>query len=87
MFALAGLENIPFQVSLKCKPERAIELREEYPALITGAYHMNKRHWNSIFPEKLPPVLVRELIDDSYRLVVEGLPKKKQQELEKIKKD
>ena len=87
MFALAGLENVSFQVSLKCNPEKALELREDYDGLITGAYHMNKRHWNSIFPEKLPPVLVQQMIDDSYHLVVEGLSKKMQHELQKMTKN
>lgn len=81
MFALSGLEHVPFSVSLKCDPERAIALREEFPDQIRGAYHMNKKHWNSLEPEFLAPKLVRELIDHSYDLVVSGLPKKLQQEI------
>lgn len=84
MFALSGLEHIPFQISLKCDPERAIELREEYDGLITGAYHMNKSHWNSLVVEMLPPQLVKELIDHSYDLIVKSLPKKVQEELKNI---
>lgn len=84
MFALSGLENAPFQVSLKCDPERALELRDEYPDHISGAYHMNKKHWNSLYPEALPPQLVRELTDHSYELVVKGLTKKQQQELNNL---
>ena len=82
MFALCGLEYVPFQISLKCDPERALRLREEYEANITGAYHMNKKHWNTIIPGSLPPALVRELIDHSYELVVKGLTKKQQQALQ-----
>lgn len=81
MFALTGLENVPFKVSLKCNPTRAQELREEFDGLIEGAYHMNKKHWNTIQPQMLPPNLVEELIDHSYGLVVSGLTIKQQQEL------
>lgn len=81
MFALAALESVPFQVSLKCDPERAIELRGEFPDHIEGAYHMNKKHWNSLKSGGLPLPLVQKLIDHSYSLVVSGLPKKLQQEL------
>lgn len=82
MFALCGLENVPFSVSLKCDPERAVALRDEFPDHIEGAYHMNKKHWNSLEPEFLPPHLVSELIDHSYELVTSGLPKKLQQEIQ-----
>ena len=84
MFALAALESIPFKVSLKCDPEKAVALRDEYPDQIEGAYHMNKRHWNSLKVEHLPPRLVQQLIDHSYSLVVSGLTKKLQQELKNL---
>lgn len=82
MFALCGLEHVPFQISLKCDPVRALSLREEYNGKITGAYHMSKKHWNSLLPKSLPPALVRNLIDSSYELVVKGLTKRQQQELQ-----
>ncbi len=81
MFALTGLEIVPYKISLKCDPDRAIELREEFDGLITSAYHFNKKHWNSILPEALPPDLVRDLIDHSYELVVRKLPKKQREDL------
>ncbi|MGI0105210.1 MmcQ/YjbR family DNA-binding protein [Salinimicrobium sp. WS361] len=84
MFALAALESVPFKVSLKCDPEKALTLRDEYPDYIEGAYHMNKKHWNSLQVESLPPQLVRELIDHSYLLVVSGLTKKLLQELQNL---
>lgn len=84
MFALVSLETVPLQVSLKCDPARALVLREEYDGLITGAYHMNKKHWNSLQVESLPPVLVEELIDHSYELVVNGLTRRQQQELKNL---
>jgi predicted DNA-binding protein (MmcQ/YjbR family) len=47
IFILASLDSIPLQFNLKCDPEKAIELREEYEAVQPG-YHMNKRHWNTV---------------------------------------
>ena len=76
MFALSGLNNIPFKVNLKCDPERALELREEYECIKPG-YHMNKNLWNTVSPtEGLTEKLFLELIDHSYDLIVESLPKK-----------
>ncbi len=81
MFALSGLENKPVTVNLKCNPEKAIELREEYSAIIAG-FHMNKKHWNTITIEGgLPNEFLKELINHSYKLVVKGMPKKRQKEL------
>ena len=75
MFALSDIDARPVRVSLKCSPERADQLREEYPA-IEAAFHMNKRHWNTLtFDGSLREALLRELIDHSYELVVGGLPK------------
>ncbi|MFO7672262.1 MAG: MmcQ/YjbR family DNA-binding protein [Lutibacter sp.] len=80
MFALAGLEHHPATVSLKCDPDKALELREEYDEIMPG-YHMNKTHWNSaIIDGNLSHKLIRELIDDSYNLVVKGMPKKQQKD-------
>ncbi|MFD0893117.1 MmcQ/YjbR family DNA-binding protein [Luteolibacter ambystomatis] len=77
MFALTVPEDFPARVNLKCDPERAEELRDEYESVIPG-YHMNKRHWNTVILNgALPSKLVRELIDHSYDLVVASLPKKK----------
>ncbi len=75
MFALTGLNREDFTVNLKCDPDRAIELREEYPEIVEG-YHMSKKHWNTIsFDEGLSKNLLVELIDHSYDLVVKGLKK------------
>ena len=76
MFALSGLEHQPPTVNLKCDPERAIELREEYDGRIISGFHMNKKHWNTIEILSVPMDLLKELIDHSYDLVVSGLPKK-----------
>ena len=85
MFALCALEKMPATANLKCDPERAIELREEYDGLITAGYHMSKKHWNTVELERnIPADLLLELIDHSYNLVVQGLTKKVQAELEKL---
>lgn len=75
IFLLALLESIPLQINLKCDPEKAIELREEYEAVQPG-YHMNKKHWNTIIIDgTVPAKKILEWIDDSYNLVVSGLKK------------
>jgi len=63
-------------VTLKSAPEASKALREEY-ADITPGYHMNKRHWITLHPDgSLDPQLVDQLVTESYRLVVSGLPKR-----------
>jgi len=75
IFLLASLEAIPLQINLKCDPEKAIELREEYDAVLPG-YHMNKKHWNTIIIDgTVPSQKLFEWINDSYNLVVAGLKK------------
>jgi predicted DNA-binding protein (MmcQ/YjbR family) len=77
MFALSGLERRPLQVSLKCEPDLADHLRRAHEAINPG-YHLNKRHWNTVTLDgSLPDGMVRDLIEDSYDLVVGGLPRAK----------
>lgn len=77
IFALTDIDIFE-SVNLKCNPERAIELREIYYG-ITPGYHMNKKHWNTIlFDGSVPDKLILELVDHSYELVFQGLPKKQQ---------
>lgn len=79
MFALTSPDDFPASMNLKCDPERALELRDEYEA-ITPGYHMNKRHWNTVLLDgSVPGQVVRELIDHSYDLVVASLPKEKRE--------
>ena len=74
MFALAGLNSN--YINLKCDPEIAIERREKFSE-ISGAYHMNKKHWNSvIYNESLPSDFLNQMIDESYNLVSNSLSKK-----------
>ena len=75
MFALCNLDGEPLQLSVKCEPELAAQLRATYPAIAPG-YHLNKRHWNtSTLDGSLPDQMVADLLGDSYDLVVASLPK------------
>jgi predicted DNA-binding protein (MmcQ/YjbR family) len=77
MFALSILDSRPLEVSAKCDPELAEDLRRTYPAIRPG-YHLNKRHWNTITLDgSLPDETVLQLLEDSYDLVVAGLPRAK----------
>ncbi|MET8824692.1 MmcQ/YjbR family DNA-binding protein [Streptomyces sp. NPDC004610] len=77
LFALSHLDGRPLTVNLKCDPEDAVRLRADHPGLIVPGWHMNKRHWNTVTVDdaELPDRLVRELVEDSYDLVVAGLPR------------
>ena len=75
MFALSHLDGEPLQLSVKCDPELAVQLRSAYAA-ITPGYHLNKRHWNTITLDgSVPDAMVTDLLGDSYDLVVASLPK------------
>lgn len=83
IFATLGFEDEEGRMNLKCDPERALELRDDYEAVVPG-YHMNKKHWNTLMLDgSLPDHLVGELIDHSYELVVQGMPKKTREILKK----
>ncbi|MFE6825778.1 MmcQ/YjbR family DNA-binding protein [Streptomyces sp. NPDC057690] len=76
LFALTTLDARPLTVNLKCDPDDAVRLRGEHEGLIVPGWHMNKRHWNTVTVDGgLPDRLVRELVEDSYDLVVAGLPR------------
>lgn len=75
MFALCSLEKAD-SVNLKCDPEYALRLREEYPGRVIAGWHMNKKHWNTVSLDGgLPEALLRSLIDHSYELVASSLKK------------
>jgi len=83
-FALSGLNEEEARVNLKCDPDKAIELREEYPDIIPG-FHMNKKHWNTVYLEReLSTELIRDMIDHSYDLVVAKLTRKLKAELAEL---
>jgi len=81
MFALTNLDG-PTTINLKCDPDRAIELREQYSDILPG-YHMNKTHWNTVNVQgSLSNQIIKELIDHSYDLVVKSLTRKLREELQ-----
>ena len=77
MFALASLDEIPTTVNLKCDPDLALELRDRHEQIRPG-YHMNKKHWNTVELDRgIPDLEIGKMIDHSYELVVQSLPKGK----------
>lgn len=83
MFAVIDLEEANY-ISLKCDPERAIELREKYRG-IEGAYHFNKKHWNGIYLDQdVDDKLTKELIDHSYEEVIKKFTKKMRTEYDAL---
>ena len=75
MFALAALDEVPTTVNLKCDPDLALDLRDRYEQ-VTPGYHMNKKHWNTVEIETgIPGAELRKMIDHSYDLVANSLPK------------
>jgi predicted DNA-binding protein (MmcQ/YjbR family) len=81
VFAISALDRTPLEVSVKCEPELALELRATYAAIRPG-YHLNKRHWNTVTLDgSLPDQLIRDLVEDSYDLVVSALPKQVRKQL------
>jgi len=80
MFLLMSLERQPLSINVKTDPEWSLELREQHPQ-ITGAYHMNKIHWNSVSVDCLKRDLLLKMIDQSYDLVFKSLTKKIKEEI------
>lgn len=76
MFLLTGLDEAHLSFNVKCDPEKAIELREEFSCVIPG-FHMNKQHWNTVIVDgSVSTKQLKEWIDHSYELVKDSLPKK-----------
>ncbi len=70
VFLLVSLDAQPLQFNVKCNPDLAIDLREEYPTAVLPGYHMNKKHWNTIVLDgTLTKKQVLKMVDDSYELV------------------
>lgn len=81
MFVISNVDHFD-GFTAKCDPDRAIDLREQYPHGILPGYHTDKKHWNTVKTnEGVPDALMFELMDHSYQLVVNSLPKKLRQEL------
>lgn len=88
MFALVSLnqwERNQAAINLKCNPDWSIELRENYESII-GAFHMNKKHWNTVqlTNSEISDEFLKELMNHSYELVVKGMTKKMRTELENL---
>ena len=76
VFLLTSLDAELLSFNVKCDPELAIELREQYSAVVPG-YHMNKKHWNTVYANSTAPdKLLYQWILNSYELVVQALPKR-----------
>lgn len=83
IFLLVGLDQIEeLSFNVKCEPSRALDLREQYAQTVFPGYHMNKKHWNTVFAQRqLSDLALYELIDHSYQEVVKGLPKRERDTL------
>jgi predicted DNA-binding protein (MmcQ/YjbR family) len=76
LFAISALDASPLVVSVKCEPELAEQLRGSYPGLVVPGYHLNKRHWNTVLCDgSLPDAMVRDMVEDSYDLIVAAMPR------------
>ena len=81
MFALLGQRNEMLMINLKCDPEQGVALRKLFPA-ITPGYHMDKKHWISVyFDDSVPEDEIKRLIDSSFNLVVANMAKIDQQSI------
>ncbi|MBS1584083.1 MAG: MmcQ/YjbR family DNA-binding protein [Bacteroidetes bacterium] len=69
MFLLASLSTVPLEFNVKCDPDKAVALREQYECVKPG-YHMNKKHWNTVVVDgTLGDKLLKQMVDESYDLV------------------
>jgi len=83
LFAISALDSSPLNVSVKCEPELAEELRGAYPDAVVPGYHLNKRHWNTVICEggAVSDAMVRDMVEDSYDLIVAAMPAAVQERL------
>jgi predicted DNA-binding protein (MmcQ/YjbR family) len=83
IFALTNIDLFE-SVNLKCDPKRAVELRETTDGIIAG-FHMNKKHWNTVSLDGLvEDNLIIDLLNHSYEMVIKGMTKKSQTELQEL---
>ena len=76
VFALLAWNSVPIRLSLKCRPAHALELRAEFAGVQPG-YHLNKQHWNTVTLDgSVPAQVVDAMVEESYGLVVQQLPKR-----------
>ncbi|MBL1410656.1 MmcQ/YjbR family DNA-binding protein [Sphingobacterium faecale] len=86
VFLLVGLDQVDqLSFNVKCDPEYAVELREGYDNTVFPGYHMNKKHWNTVYANReLSDTVLFELVDHSYQLVFDSLPKKVREEIKSV---
>jgi len=77
VFLLIALDANPLRFNVKCNPDKAEELREEYPDIVLPGFHMNKKHWNTIIVAGMKNAFFKEMIDHSYELVAPKIKMKK----------
>ncbi len=83
VYLLMGLESESLRFNVKCDPDLAIELREQYACVLPG-WHMNKKHWNTIVVDgSVSGKQLREWIDHSYNLILNSLPQKQKRSSKK----
>ena len=81
MFATLGIHKDKEAINLKCDPDEALALRDIFTSVVPG-YHMNKRHWNTVYlDQSIPKGEVERMIDNSYALVVSKMTKKDQESI------
>ena len=83
LFAAVCLDDQdqPYYITLKLDPAEGDFLRGQYEDILPG-YYMNKTHWNSVRAQgSVPDDLLRNLLDEAYRLVLHALRKKKHREI------
>lgn len=83
IFAIVSEDSEPVQISLKCDPDLALDLREEFPGRVNPGYHLSKRHWNTVLVDQLPDGELEDWIGHSYELVVASLPTRIRQVISK----
>lgn len=82
-FCFVNIDVFDF-CDLKCDPEKSKDLQEQYEG-ITSGYHMNKDHWISVYFHKdVPEQKIKELVKDSYNLILKGLTKSQREKLMSI---
>ena len=82
IFAIFSEDTQPTQIALKCDPDLARDLREEFPGKVVPGYHLNKWHWNTVIIDELPDGELEDWIGHSYELVVASLPVRKRRALD-----
>ncbi len=85
MFACYVLEHTE-RIAVKCNPDRAIVLRDNFLSAITPAWHFNKKHWNDLYFEALPREIVEREVRHSYITVIREnvTPKALREEISEI---